>query len=468
MRRVALVVLAMALASCGASAPPPSAASDLRALARFVLDVHPRPHAYVDRDTFDALVEDEAAHLDEMEDATDVELGRAMHRVLAQLHDGHVAIALPAFQTGPLSLLPLLPKRAGDTFFVDASSPELPHGTALIAIDGEPIDALWSELEGMVLADGTHESARRAALERGFARHFHVARATRETYLVRVREPDGTERDVELDGVDRDVLATLDGARRSAAVWGPRSSEAQPWPFVVEIDETTVLLRMPSFGIAEHDEYRRRVDAIFAAIDPDATLVLDVRGNEGGFRTHGIAVLNHVLGRAYAQWARLETRVTRIPDAHRAQVSFPYVPEDALASLFPGAPNEEGRFVREGDPLASMMTPHGAGHRGRVVAFVDGHTNSAAVEMITALRAFRPDAELIGEETGGECGRHVGEMPVLYTTRALGAVVLTSILELTHVEVAGCEARRGHVPHRAVAYDEAQFLAGSDPYLDAL
>ena len=115
-----------------------------------------------------------------------------------------------------------------------------------------------------------------------------------------------------------------------------------------------------------------------------------------------------------------------------------------------------------------MMQPRGSGYPGPVVAFIDGATNSAAVEMIASLRAFRSDATLVGEETGGECGRHIGEMPVAYTTPVRSMTVLVSLIELTHVVTQGCEPGRGFRPDREVVYDERAFLDGRDPYLEAL
>ncbi|MCP3139485.1 S41 family peptidase [Pyxidicoccus xibeiensis] len=464
------LVFVSTLCGCGERAVPPSPANDLRGVVRFLEEAHPQPHAYVEPSALTAVVDAEAARLEALQAPSDLELGLSFHRVLSRLGDGHLALALPLFQpeAGPLSLLPLLPKRVGGTLYVDASTPTLPRGSVLLSIDGVDAEEVWSTLSELVLVDANHPTARRAALERGFARHFHLAYGMRERYVARVRLPDGETRDVTLDGVERDSLATL--TRYSAPLWGPQPEDhSQPaWPWLVRLNPSTVLLRMPSFGIADQAEYARRVDALFAQLAGSDTLVLDLRGNEGGLRTHGIAVLNHVLGQPYAQWTRMAVRTRNIPEAHRARVSFPFVPEEALSSRFARARQEDGRFVLDGDPLASMMQPRGEGYPGPVVAFIDGATKSAAVELVAALRAFRPDALLIGEESGGECGRHIGEMPVAYTTPARSVTVLVSLIELTHVPTRGCEPGHGFRPDRAIVYDERAFLQGRDPYVDAL
>lgn len=465
--------LALGLALFGCGPPAGGAGEDLRELARFLEEVHPRPFAYVERARFAEHVESEAARLDalgpvaDFDDDDALEVGLGFHRVLASVGDGHLAISLPIFEDLD-AIIPLLVRRAGETFFVDACSEPLPRGTVIERIDGEPIETLWSELERLVLADGHGETAAVAQLERSFGRTFHVLRGLRPTYTIDVRLPDASARTVVLHGVDRDAIAALASARFSAPVAGAPSPETPPWPFVTETEGGAVLLRLPSFGIADQEGYEQRIEALMAPIDPDATLILDLRGNEGGLRTHGAAVLNHLLPAPYTQWSAYAARVRAIPDAFRSVISFPFVPEDGLSFLFADAALEDGFFRVEGDYLAARMIPVAPTHRGPVIALVDGLTNSAAVEMVTALRAHRPDAVLRGVETGGECGRHVGELPVMFTGPRTGVRVLVSLVAITHVPTEGCAPGRGHLPDQPVVYDEAAFLSGIDPFLEGL
>lgn len=483
--RAAILLLALA-ASCASRSAGPSAGEDLRELARFLDAAHPRPYAFTDERTFEGLVEREAGRLDALVVAAappsavelELQVALAFHRVLAAIGDGHLAVALPIFQDGapPLPLLPVIPKRIGGAVYVDAATEAFPRGTELLAIDGVLLEEIYGVLEPLTLVDANAPTARRAALERSFARHYHLAFGVRPSYELRLRLPDGAVVDRSVPGIDRAGASALAARRISAPLGGPAPAEAQPWPFLQRIDSSldakTQLLRLPSFGLADQREYARRVDEIFAQLAPTATaadtLILDVRGNEGGLRTHGIAVLNHILGAPYAQWAEMAARVLRIPEAFRDRTAFPYVPEAVLAERFARAPTVDGRRVFSGDPLASMMQPRGAGYPGRVVAFVDGTTASAAAELLAALRAARPESVFIGTETGSECGGHVGELPALYTAEKTALVVLVSLIELRHVATRGCQPGHGFAPDVAISYDVADFVAGRDPYLTAL
>lgn len=177
----AVVVLALLLLpACGGVSPAAgaSAGDDLRGLAAFLDAAHPRLHAYVDEAELDALVDTEAARLDALGSPDDLEVGLSFHRVLARVRDGHLALALPSLQpdAGPLSLLPVLPRRVGDAVLVDAMSEAFDAGTELVSIDGEAIDDLYAQLEPLVLADGLGASPRQVALERSFARYHLLLR----------------------------------------------------------------------------------------------------------------------------------------------------------------------------------------------------------------------------------------------------------------------------------------------------
>ena len=137
-----------------------------------------------------------------------------------------------------------------------------------------------------------------------------------------------------------------------------------------------------------------------------------------------------------------------------------------------GPESQGDQFVLDGDPLSDRMQPVENVHRGPVVAFVDGATASAAVEMVAALRASRPDVRLIGEETQGGCAGHVGEMPIAYALSSsegtAGVTVLMSMIEITQVATEGCVPGHGFEPDVSVTYTLDDFLMGRDPYAGAL
>lgn len=473
MRWHTYLCVALALSACGTTPVARQPASEsLLDLAEFIERAHPAPYAYVAEGAFHRLVQAESARLADLESPNELATGLSFQRVIASLGDSHMALALTMYQPSskvPLSLLPLLPVRAGNGIFIDAASAELPRGSALLSIDGIAAEQIFETLRPLVPADAHGQSGVDRQLELRFAQYYHLGFGMRPTYRVRVRLPSEDEQELTLIGLSREAAGQLSRARFSKARWGAQPVLGEPaWPVLARVSPTLVLLRLPSFGVPDMDVYRARIDEIFSQLSGSDTLILDLRGNEGGFRTHGIAVLNHLLSTPYTQWARMRTRLRAIPEDQREQVGFPFVPETALAAAFEGVSEGPDGFTKQGDPLASLMKPIGSPYPGKIIVFADGLTNSAAIEMMSALLAFRDDVTFLGEETGGECGRHVGEMPVTFTTPGQPTTVLMSLFELTHVKVEGCAAGRGYVPDTQVIYDEAAFMSDDDPYLATL
>ena len=449
----ALFVIVMSLAGCGAAPSP--ATGQLDALVAFLRDVHPDPHRYVDATALDALVEAEQASLGPEPDA--LALARATQRVVASMGDAHLMAGLVSDGSRAPGF-PLAAVRAGDAIFVDASEPALPVGTELISVEGRAAADFLRDLGAYASIDGDRPAVRLSEAERRFAGFATLELGRHETYAVEVRRPGEDITTLVLPASDVD----LDARRRSAPRLG--RAEGAPWPSTRSHGSWTVLA-LPSFGVPDEEGYAARVDALFADLPRDAPLALDLRGNEGGVRAHGVAVLRHLLAEPFAQWVRVETRVRAIPDAHAGRVSFPIAPESALTG-FPGE-RVGARWLVEGDPLADRMVPTGAPHEGPLALIVDDATNSAAIELVAALLAHRERVRVIGTETQGECGRHTGQLPVLYEVGE-GVGVLTSLFEITLVPIPGCEPGRGVIPHVEVRYTASHFLEQRDPFLEAL
>ncbi len=116
--------------------------------------------------------------------------------------------------------------------------------------------------------------------------------------------------------------------------------------------------------------------------------------------------------------------------------------------------------------MAEEMRPVGDSHPGPLVTLVDDATNSAAIEFLAALLAYREGVQVIGTETQGACDRHSGQLPVVFQSDSLAAFVSLFLIDL--VSIPGCEPGHGVVPDVEIVYTEEDYFEGRDPYLDAL
>lgn len=84
-----------------------------------------------------------------------------------------------------------------------------------------------------------------------------------------------------------------------------------------------------------------------------------------------------------------------------------------------------------------------------------------------ALLAHHDDVTVVGTETQGECGWHIGQLPILFDDQR-GPPLLMSLFEIDLVATPGSQPGRGIRPDLRVELTRADFDAGRDPFLAAL
>lgn len=462
-RWIGLVFVIGLFMGCAERVPPPASA-ELDDAVGFLRAVHPAPHRYLSAVDLEARLDAAKRRLGSRTDPT--AFARELLRITSAFGDAHLLVGRKdeLSEAEPVRL-PLVIKRAGGRFFVDASSPAVPIGTEVVSVEGVPIAELVERLADMVSVDGMQPDVRMAVAERRFAALASLELGMRSRYRLTLRLPEAQHpTTVTWSGVDLNALVELTQKRHSTPVLGGDPAQDK-WPALRPGPAGSMLLRLGSFGNPERDAYVERVDAAFASLPPDRPLILDLRGNGGGDRVLGTSVLRHLLDVPFRQWSRVGTKLRDIPEPYDDRVTFHLVPQDYLVN-FPGMPRGGG-FVFEGDPKASFMTPHEHQHRGPITVFIDDATNSAAVEMLAALLAHREGVRVLGTTTRGGCDRHIGEIPILFETLSGHFAIVVSLADIEMVPVPGCRPGHGIEPTERVAFTERDFLDARDPFFDA-
>ncbi|MEO1480768.1 MAG: S41 family peptidase [Myxococcota bacterium] len=436
---------------CGGSA---SQRPPLEMRVDFLRSVHPSLERTLTAEDLDRLV----AGAQDAQPSHALGAVRALRRVLAGIGDAHLLTELPLPPPGEQSFVPFLVKEVAGVYLVDAAEGGIEVGSKVMSLNGIAIDALMERLALLASVDSARPTVRWAEAERRFAELVRVELGPLARWTVELETRAGETQRRTVPGVSLERMAALEQARRSAPFWGARG-QALP---TVTAHENFSVLRLLSFPLANREIYLAEVEAIAPELRAATHLAIDLRGNEGGDRSLGVAIARHLIGKRFTQWQRVKARVREIEDRHRDFVTFP-VGNPSTLSGFPGTP-ADGGWVYEGDPLASTMTPAAEEFPGRITLLVDDATNSAAVEFAVALLARHPRVSVVGRETQGECGWHMGQLPVVYGDGAWPAMVV-SLFEIELVSYAGCRERRGIEPDQPVEYTQADFDEGVDPYL---
>ena len=445
----------LCLMGCAAD-PGSPAVSPLRARLELIRAVHPAPLRTASDEELERLL-----LAVDSPSPTPFEAAGALRKLLARVGDSHLAGALPPPAPGEATFLPLLVLRVGEDYRVDACSDPAAVGAVLTGIGGVPMEVLMEELASMATVDGDRPAVRLAEAERRFVELLRLARGAQEVWQVQVQHDAEPATEHSLAGVGLAALAGLDAQRQSRAAGRP---DASPLPQLFH-DGSLTVLRLATFAPTDRAAYLAEVEALAPAMASAENLVIDLRGNEGGDRSLGVAVARHLLAAPFAQWARVRTRVRAIPERFADHVRFIAGPEEALTE-FPGEATADGRVVR-GDPLAATMTPLEPRYDGPLTLVVDDGTNSAAVELAVALLAHHPDVRVAGSETQGECAWHIGQLPILYDD-GRGPAMLLSLFEIELVAYPDCRSGRGIEPDLPVTTTLEDFREGRDPVMAAL
>lgn len=332
-----------------------------------------------------------------------------LSRLLATVRCGHSyanfynqrkAVRQALFERGGLLPLDFLWLGTEMVFTADPHATGIVPGSVVEAIDGRPAAAILAALMPLARADGHNDDKRRRLLSvQGEDRYetfdmFHgLLSGGRDRYVLRVRAPDGRRRTIAVRGIS---LAE----RQSRRIVPDEAGDKPVW--TIERRGPAAILTMPSWALYDSKwDWQawldREIDAL--AADRVGTLVVDLRGNEGG-EDCGNAIL-----------ARLVDRLVPLDDARRL-VRYRELPKRFAAyadtwdrsfdTIGAGARAFDDRFFelagteRDG----AVIEPKAPRFEGRLVVLIGAQNSSATFSFAQAVRRERLGC-LVGEPTGG-------------------------------------------------------------------
>jgi hypothetical protein len=391
-----------------------------------------------------------------------------LSRLLASVRCGHSyanfynqkkAVAAALFDGG--GRLPLQFLWLGGEMVVTADpyATGIAPGSVIEAIDGRGSRALLAALMPLARADGHNDAKRRRLLSvqgeddyETFDVFFGLLTGARDRYALRVRDPAGRRRTAS-------VRAISLAERRAKRIAGDARGDQPIW--TIERRGDAAVLTMPSWALYDSKwDWRAWLDAKLDALVADrvGTLVVDLRGNEGG-EDCGNLILARIAERPIPlDPARRLVRYRELP-----QRFAPYCDtwDRSFDRLGVGAPRVDERFFelvgtdRDGEVIA----PKGPRFTGRLHVLIGPQNSSATFVFAQAVQRNRLGT-LIGEPTGGN--RRGINGGCFYFTR-LPETGLEADLPLIGNFPKTPQPDAGLVPDLLVAPTPASLAAGVDP-----
>ena len=385
-------------------------------------NLHPGLYRYNSPERIDSLFAALRADLEGAESTGDYFIQLA--QLTTELRCGHTfpnpynqpaAVQEVCFSTGRL---PLLWKVVDGEFIVThllADGLPLAPGDELHAINGTPAAAIRDSLLTVSRTDGTRGQARQlnnlslysadadssnyALFDVYFPLFFPVAFAA-DSFLLSYL-PYGA---AEVRSVRVTALTPGQRHRAYARRYGPVPTGEAGWQFRYPEPERAYLKLSDFFVWTWQRDYRVFLDSVFAVLAErqTATLVVDIRGNEGGSGGARDDVLRYLIDRPVgcANPRRDLFRSLAIPDS-----LLPYLETYQPGLLQPRDParyprTAEGLYRANGDGPCEPLQPREDRYRGEIFLLTDARNASASFVLADRLRESG-NATLVGEPTGG-------------------------------------------------------------------
>lgn len=272
-------------------------------------------------------------------------------------------------------------------------------GTEVSKINGLPAAKLLDTLLPYARADGHNDAKRRALLEvQGFERieYFDVFHGLifdqphAGVHRIEVKSPDGRNSIVE--------VPALDVKQRRAQMRSQPAKDAALWDWRMESNGVAVLT-MPTWAVYDSKwDWRGWLEQRLDSLRDARSLVLDLRGNEGG-NDCGDSILARLAERPI-QMHGVERRV-RFRSTPPALDPYLDTWDNSFRSLGEGAEAVGDGFYRlSAQGKASVIAPEGPRFTGRVAVLIGPACSSATFQFAT-LAHDNGLARLFGEPTGG-------------------------------------------------------------------
>ena len=387
--------------------------------------------------------------------------------LVAGIKDGHTRLTLSPAAGACLDAQPVfLPfglrflKDKAYVFRNLSSDAGIKDGAELLAIDGTPMRDVVPALLALLPSDaGIRTSGfRRLEYPAAFGRLLALRFGRRESRRIGFRPfPGGETREITIPCITAADVVRLLSERY------PATAERRP-AYELSFEGATAVLTIRVFG-DDPDKARPRfpefLEETFRALEERGTpgLIIDLRGNGGGFDEYGKLLFAHVMDRPFLYYWALETKKDRYD-------LFRFTDESAASAEELARPlrkNARGGFDVTGHPNRGLQTPRKPRFAGRVAILIDGGSFSTTGET-TSLFHYHKKAVFFGEECGsGYYGSTSGFMvtATLPNTR----IQIRVPLVLCRMAVDGYPKDRGIVPDFPVTPTIEDLLAGRDPVM---
>lgn len=275
--------------------------ADFEEVLDTIQSVHVDPFRAISRDSLMHML---TTRLDSNRDSYSViDAYRIFAQLITLLMDGHTGILSPGVSDSVL-MMPVIAERCGGSFIVknDLSGSNMLQGVKLLAINGQPIESLITSIIRFV--PGERPEFR-----------YHVAANSIAEYLYTALGHSGPfnltyERDGKLDSI---WIAGMDGKEIGQRI--RQTFRSKPYEFRVIDSLYLGVLTLRTMRFPKEFQKLLNGASMINQMNKVKTMVVDIRGNQGGTDKVFITLLSQITTTPYTFY---DTMLVRVPSANKS------------------------------------------------------------------------------------------------------------------------------------------------------
>jgi C-terminal processing protease CtpA/Prc len=337
-------------------------------------------------------------------------------------------------------------------------------GMEIVEINGRKSSDIITRILPAMPADGDIETGKRAAIQRGFGRHYWLLVEQAGEFTVKAREAAGKTITTKLAGVkDADRAKNQNPVNAEARAniakleW---SRENLSLRFLKDPEVAQIRIR----GFRGQD-YPQWIENTFKTLREKGTkaLILDLRGNGGGADMYGAMLVSYLTDKPFRYFDHINVKT--ISPSFKEHSDWRVEREGQLRADM--APNPAGGYLVTAKlhPGVVEQPPGKHPFLGKVFVLIDGGSFSTTADFCAVTHHLKR-ATFIGEETGGGYYGNNSGMGVTLTLPTSKARVSIPMYEYWNAVPGYDGKRRGTRPDHLVETKVANLLRGVDEQLE--
>ncbi|WP_421750526.1 S41 family peptidase [Croceimicrobium sp.] len=309
------------------------------------------------------------------------------------------------YRDSSLKLLPLDLKIEGNQYFIQenfSENPILAKGMEIIKINGRSPSEINHLLSQHMYKDGQSAPEARQEIEKYFRNAYSNFIENPEHFEIQVRHPKGLQ-ELYLNALAKGEIDSIQKAREPISSKPSKFLEFQSWP-----SKNMAYYRIGWFrneGIeAMGQNFNHFTDSIFAAIAMEGldTLIIDLRGNTGGWTANGKKLLSYLLNEPHSYID--DVRFKKLGNFSFQEL---ILSDQGLNDTMQFTLGSDSLWTWTNYPSLEVQPAESNSFQGQVIILIDEWTRSAAGIFSSLAREYS-NALFIGPENacarGGQGG----------------------------------------------------------------